>query len=212
MRALLVLFAVLPLAGCNGLDPDEVDVPAGLAVPDEAYQTAYAFAANRVGPLYFDRLYEVNRSSTGPAYLVDCDPATCAPLARLPHWYVHFDLVVDGRDWGDGATVRVWPNGTIANFEEEYAYSGLPECKRRPASCWFWVDEQQAREVAERDGLRPRGCPLHVLAGWSAQFERFTWQVSDPSCPARSEDGQDVQVDVATGRVIDRSGWSLTID
>lgn len=211
MRELFALFAVLPLAGCSGLDPSKVEVPPGLAVPDEVYQAAYAFAADRVGAAAFARLYAVNASLTGPARLADCDPEHCSPLARLPHWWIQFDLVVEGLE-GTGAGVQVWPNGTIANLEGEQPYYGLPDCKRRPASCWFLLDEEQARSVAERDGLRPRGCPLEAIPGWSAEHQRFTWQVSDRSCPARSEEGHDVQVDVATGRVLSRSDWFLIID
>lgn len=209
MRAILALVAVLPLAGC--VAPAGPDVPDGLAVPDDVYRAAYRFAANRVGPVYFANLYEVNRTWTGPAHVMDCDPSSCTPLARLPHWWVKFDLV-DARVPGQGGMVSVWPDGAIANFEEDQPYYGFPDCKRRPASCWFLVDEERARAVAERDGLEPRGCPLEVSPGWSADHQRFTWQVSNPSCPSRSEEGQDVQVDLATGRIISRSSWYLIID
>lgn len=203
------LASAMLLPGCIefGVQPEDVDVPPGLAVPDAVYQVAYAYAANRVGANWFERIYEVDRELTGQARVTDCDPATCSPLARLPHWLVVFDVRLPDGSTPAGAEISVWPNGTIA-LEGDQPYYGLPDCRRRPASCLFLVSPDEARRSAERDGLEARGCPLDVLLGWSADLQRFGWQVMEVPCPQPMEyEGRGVFVDSATGRVESRFGF-----
>lgn len=216
MRAAFALLLALPLAGCMDWEandatvrPEDVEVPAGLRVSDRAYQVAYAFAANRVGPDSFERLYRVNATLTGPAYVVDC--TSCTRLAREPHHMVLFDIVVDGRVvQGTGADIRIWPNGTLALEDVEQPYYALPDCRARPASCVVLVDEHEARAAAEAAGLEPRGCPLVAIFGWSSALQRFTWELRDESCPAPMQDeGDTVIVDATTAKVVGRSGWFM---
>lgn len=214
MRAFLPLF-LLPFAGClvlqdEPIDPATIVVPDGLGVSDGTYRAAYLYAASHVGRADFDRLYRVNRSLTGPAHVTEC--GDCSVLARVPHDFVAFDVVTPLGPW-DQASVAVWPeNLTIANDLDEQPYYGFPDCRQRPASCDFRIDEGEARRIAQRHGLEPRGCPLRALTGWSADKQRFTWQVTDESCPGGTENGHGLLIDVATGRVIDDFDWTLIVD
>jgi hypothetical protein len=207
--ALLTLLAGLSLAGCAGdVRPEDVEVPEGLAVPDAVYRAAYVYGANRVGPRDFERLYEVNRTLSGPARLTTCDPDPCAvPLARFPHDVVVFDLVAAGIRESAAVQIPVWPNATVA--VDEQPYHGMPDCRARGASCVFNVDADEARAAGAADGLEERGCPLSVRLGWWAELERFAWTVSDAPCPESTNvTVHAVAVDAALGRVVSRSDYA----
>jgi hypothetical protein len=212
LLALLAGLAGVSLAGCAGeVRPEDVEVPEGLAVSDAVYRAAYVHGANRVGPYHFERLYEVNRTLSGPARLTTCDPDPCrVPLARFAHDVVVFDLVAPGIREPAAAQIPVWPNGTVALDEQPYL--GLPDCRARSASCLFNVDADEARAVGEADGLRERGCPLSASLGWWAELERFAWHVDDQPCPESNVTVHVVAVDAATGRVVARSDHSTPDD
>jgi hypothetical protein len=214
MRMALALFLALPLAGCMDwepadatVQPDQVEVPPGLAVSDQSYRAAYAYAANRVGPAAFARLYRVDPAWTSPMARFDCAPESCLAPERRADERVSFSLLLpDGTRW-TGATVTVAPDGSVVP-EIDQPYFGLPDCRSRPASCAFLVDEDEARRSAQRAGMEPRDCPLDALFGWNGNLQRFAWQVTDPTCPTPREDaGEGLVVDAATGRIVDRFGW-----
>lgn len=205
----LALAIVLLLPGCISfvgevdIDPATVDVPAGLRVSDATYRAAYVYAAERVGRADFDRLYDVNRTLTGPAYLPGCAGDCDKPWFK-PHDWVVFDVRTPVGDFGS-VTLPFATNGTQVLQFDDQPYDGLPDCKARPRSCDFRVTEQEARAIARRDGLQERGCPFHVIAGWSAPDQRFEWQVQDQPCPEPADyELTSVYVDVSTGKVLGR--------
>jgi hypothetical protein len=219
MCAAAALLLVGLLAGCVGgwppeanLQPADVQVPPGLAVSDLAYRTAYAYAANRVGPSRFAGLYHLDAEGTQPMAALDCRPDPCLAPERRQDEQVAFDLALPNGTLWRSAAIVVAPNGSVVP-DPQQPYFGLPDCRARPASCRFVLDGGAATRSAKRAGMKERGCPLAAQFGWDGDLQRFAWHVTDPTCPTPRQDwGSGVTIDAATGRVVGRYGWSAPVD
>ena len=87
---------------------------------------------------------------------------------------------------------------------------GLPDCVRNPIECQFPIDDADARQIAEDDGLDPGIQDWRVGFTWyGGDFQTYTWGVKNYLAP---DHGEGITIDANTGEILGRYHWFITVD
>jgi periplasmic protein TonB len=176
------------------------------ACPPEVLEGARASVIARVGEAFFTENLSLDSAATAviPGRLATRDGARQAhqPDQGVPFWSVAYKLRIPTKAWVEG-TIHANVD-TTGSAVAAHPVDGIGDCHNHPEQCAFSIDEQAARKIAKRAGLKDGMGP------WTA---RFQWVVREESCYAwtisnvlpRGEllgEGDTAIIDANSGRIL----------
>ncbi len=166
-------------------------------------------------PAVLERARSALAARVGQRFFTQCltlDSVRCAVVQRRAgrdmaySWLLPYRLSIPKKPWVEGTVrVRVDTTGTLAPGP---AIDGIGDCALHPEECAFSVDEEAARDIARRAGLKPGLAPKQTRFRWG-EWPRpgYAWCVYNT---LRSDGlGGDVAViDANSGEFLGVSPWS----
>jgi hypothetical protein len=188
----LIILAVLTSCKCRACEDQEEGT-----VPLEVLSKADSFIVATTGKEFFDN------------YIT----ADFARTRHIPPYYeLAYKFFMPERPYVN-ATIKFTVD-SVGNVMSNRDIVGIPRCKNFPEECDFNIDEQSARQIAEKYELKEGIKDWDAAFMWDFKLQRYVWRILSTLNEFGYEGnytatGQEMVIDPNTGEVLALNDWRV---
>ena len=152
-------------------------------------------------------------ASTGKAFFDTYITADFAKSKHTPPYYeMAYKLFIPDKPYVN-ATIKFTVDST-GNIMKNRDIVGIPRCKDFPYECDFNIDEETARLIATKMGLKEGIREWDAGFIWDFKFKRYVWKILSTLTELGEGDhykatGQEILIDPNTGEMLALNNWRI---
>jgi hypothetical protein len=190
--AIMISIAVLTSCKCRACDDQEQ-----ASVPLEVLAKADSFIVTSTSKAFFDKYI------TADFYRTKHTP---------PYYEMAYKFFMPEKPYVD-ATIKFTVD-SVGNVIKNRDIVGIPRCKNFPEECDFNVDEQTARQIAGKMGLKEGVREWEAGFLWDFKLQRYVWRILSTLNESGGEEnykatGQEIVIDPNSGEVFALNDWRI---
>ena len=189
----LVYFLSLQACSCPSCGSDENLV----LIPDSIIAKADSFIISKTGEDFFKQYFQIDLQKSN---------------FRDPYFHVYYNFRMLNPDFVDEvAHFYMDRNGNVIDTTGN---TGIPDCLINPLDCSFYINESDARKIAEDEGL-PAGIKDWLISfRWSSELHRYIWHIISTDREIGEGDfyraaGKEVMINPSNGEVLKFRRWDI---
>jgi hypothetical protein len=129
-----------------------------------------------------------------------------------PYYELAYKLFIPEKPYVD-ATIKFTVD-SVGNVIMNRDIVGIPRCKNFPEECEFNIDEQTARQIAEKYELKEGIKEWDAAFMWDFKLQRYVWRILSTLTELGSDEiykatGQEMIIDPGTGEVLALNDWRI---
>ena len=192
--ALTTMIALSVLTSCKCRtcnDQEEANVPV------EILEKANSFIIKTTGKEFFDKYI------TADFYRTKVTP---------PYYEMAYKMFMPEKPYVDA--VIKFTVDSLGNVMKNRDIVGIPRCRNFPEECNFNIDEETARAIASKMGLKEGVKEWDAGFLWDFKLERYVWKILSTIKEFGAEEnykasGQEMVIDPTTGEVLALNDWHI---
>ena len=174
---------------CN--DQEEANVPV------EILAKADSFIIKTTGKVFFDKYI------TADFYRTKVTP---------PYYEMAYKMFMPEKSYVN--TIIKFTVDSVGNVMKNRDIVGIPRCRNFPGECHFNIDEETARIIASKMGLKEGVKEWDAGFLWDFKQERYVWRILSTLKESGDEEnykatGQEMVIDPNTGEVLALNDWRI---
>jgi len=194
ISALIILISIAVLTSCKCRACDDQEQA---SVPLEVLAKADSFIITSTSKAFFDKYI------TADFYRTKHTP---------PYYEMAYKFFMPEKPYVD-ATIKFTVD-SVGNVIKNRDIVGIPRCKNFPEECDFNVDEQTARQIAGKMGLKEGVREWEAGFLWDFKLQRYVWRILSTLNESGSEEnykatGQEIVIDPNSGEVLGLNDWRI---
>lgn len=198
--ALLALSFILSACSCPVCEITENRYPKTFkltGVPPKLKEKVDNYIAARTGEEFFLKHVKLNE--------------TASYFDSVKYFWV-YDINGGGKDWVTGK-IELFTD-SLGHPDPLMEVSGIPECAGGTSACDYSITPEKAREIAQKEGLKPGVKDWSVKFIWNPKYKNYVWQILSTLQESQGSQGfrgsgEELLLDASTGAKLELNEWKV---
>lgn len=127
-------------------------------------------------------------------------------------YYLVYKLAIPGKNYVD--ELITFSTDTAGNVNHNMEIHGVPDCLANPEDCSFSVTEENAVNIAVKEGLEKGIKEWNKGIVWNAYYNKYVWHIMTTLAESQNSNGtksngKEIIIDASSGKVLEKNNWSV---